>query len=205
MCHWDALRNPFVCSVSRPFARSRARGSKTPNKRPFIRGVFLLTGLSGDESGGAFAFPLFGRCLAQMWRSATQIVQLACPWEAEVAEELAVAAAPDFHPFLRSITAFSTRQPSDAKPLSTGLYRRELQCPRMDHLTSRKEFRLILSSVVRCTRANLDRPGITPFTPEEVFHWFQRITLEDVRAAFEGLKKMIVPPKPLALYSNCSS
>ena len=58
----------------------------------------------------------------------------------------------------------------------------------MDHLSSRKEFRAILSSVVQCTRSSLDTPGITPFTPEEVFHWFQQLTLEDVRAVFDGFK-----------------
>lgn len=59
----------------------------------------------------------------------------------------------------------------------------------MNALTSRKEFRTILSAVARCTRSNLDRPGVTPFTPEEVFRWFQQITIEDVRAVFDEWKE----------------
>ncbi len=59
----------------------------------------------------------------------------------------------------------------------------------MDNLSSRNEFRSILSSVVRCTRGNLDKPGISPFTPEEVFAWFQQITIEDVRAVFDGFEQ----------------
>jgi hypothetical protein len=55
----------------------------------------------------------------------------------------------------------------------------------VDNLVSRNEFRSMLASVVACTRAHLDQPGITPFTAEEVFRWFQQITLEDVRAVFD--------------------
>jgi hypothetical protein len=56
----------------------------------------------------------------------------------------------------------------------------------VNKLVSPNEFRSMLASVVSCTRAHLDHPGITPFTAEEVFRWFQQITLEDVRAVFDG-------------------
>lgn len=56
----------------------------------------------------------------------------------------------------------------------------------LDQLSSRDEFRSILSTVVHSTRENLDRPGITPFSPEEVFRWFQQITLQDVQAVFNA-------------------
>jgi hypothetical protein len=59
----------------------------------------------------------------------------------------------------------------------------------MSNLNSRNEFREILSSVIQCARGNLDKPGISPFTPEEVFAWFQQITIDDVRAVFEGLER----------------
>jgi len=54
----------------------------------------------------------------------------------------------------------------------------------MDRFTSRKEFRAVLSSVVHGTRSSLEEPRISPFTPEELFRWFQQITLEDVQAIF---------------------
>jgi hypothetical protein len=66
--------------------------------------------------------------------------------------------------------------------------RKSIEVPFMsdDKLVSRKEFRAILGRVISCTRGHLDQPGITPFTAEEVYRWFQQITLEDVRAVFGG-------------------
>jgi hypothetical protein len=60
-----------------------------------------------------------------------------------------------------------------------------------DKLVSRQEFRTILASVINCTREHLDQPGITPFTPEEVYRWVQQITLQDVRAVFEGWEQQL--------------
>jgi hypothetical protein len=50
----------------------------------------------------------------------------------------------------------------------------------MGPLVDRSEFRAVLKEVVKCVRANLDKPGLTPLTPEQVMFWFQNVNLEDL-------------------------
>jgi hypothetical protein len=50
----------------------------------------------------------------------------------------------------------------------------------MGPLVDRSEFRAVLKEVVKCMRANLDKPGITPLTPEQVMFWFQNVNLQDL-------------------------
>jgi hypothetical protein len=51
----------------------------------------------------------------------------------------------------------------------------------MGPLTDRSEFRAVLKAAVKCVRQNLDRPGLTPLTAEQIMFWFQNVTLEDVQ------------------------
>ncbi len=51
----------------------------------------------------------------------------------------------------------------------------------MGPLSDRTEFRAVLKEVVNCIRKNLDRPGLTPLTAEQIMFWFQNVTLEDVQ------------------------
>jgi hypothetical protein len=50
----------------------------------------------------------------------------------------------------------------------------------MSKFTSRVEFLVILSKVVSCLRASLDRPGVSPLTPEQIHFWLQQISIEDI-------------------------
>ncbi len=51
----------------------------------------------------------------------------------------------------------------------------------MGPLSDRTEFRAVLKEVVNCIRKNLDKPGLTPLTAEQIMFWFQNVTLEDVQ------------------------
>jgi hypothetical protein len=51
----------------------------------------------------------------------------------------------------------------------------------MGPLADRTEFRAVLKEVVNSIRKNLDRPGLTPLTAEQIVFWFQNVTLEDVQ------------------------
>ena len=57
----------------------------------------------------------------------------------------------------------------------------------MGPLTDRTEFRAVLKGVVKCIRQNLDRPGLTPLTAEQIMFWFQNVTLEDVEVTTREL------------------
>jgi hypothetical protein len=59
----------------------------------------------------------------------------------------------------------------------------------MAPLVDRTEFRKVLKQIVGCLRENLERPGLTPLTPEQIVFWLQNITLEDIQvvaAEFEA-------------------
>jgi hypothetical protein len=51
----------------------------------------------------------------------------------------------------------------------------------MAPLVDRTEFRKVVKQMVRCLHENLERPGITPLTPEQIVFWMQNITLEDIQ------------------------
>jgi hypothetical protein len=52
--------------------------------------------------------------------------------------------------------------------------------PGVSKLISRSEFRVVLRSVVRCLRGELNVPGLAPLSPEEILFWFHNITEEDI-------------------------
>ena len=51
----------------------------------------------------------------------------------------------------------------------------------MTKLTSRVEFRAILSQIVNCLNDSLPRP-LAPLTAEQMHFWLHEITLEDIHA-----------------------
>ena len=51
----------------------------------------------------------------------------------------------------------------------------------MGPLADRTEFRKVLKQMLGCLHENLDRPGLTPLTPEQIMFWMQNITLEDIQ------------------------
>jgi hypothetical protein len=57
----------------------------------------------------------------------------------------------------------------------------------MGPLVDRTEFRAVLKEVVNCVREHLDKPGITPLTPEQILLWFQNVTLADLQAVSRQL------------------
>lgn len=57
-----------------------------------------------------------------------------------------------------------------------------MSSPGVSKLISRTEFRAVLRSVVRCLRGELNVPGLAPLNAEEIYFWFQNITLEDIEA-----------------------
>jgi hypothetical protein len=57
----------------------------------------------------------------------------------------------------------------------------KLEREQMGPLVDRTEFRTVLKEVVKCVRQNLDAPGLSALTPEQLLSWFQNITLEDIR------------------------
>ena len=56
-------------------------------------------------------------------------------------------------------------------------------------LIRRDEFRRVLLKVVRCICSELDVPGVTPCTPEEIAFWMSQVTEEDIQAVWEEVKK----------------
>ena len=59
----------------------------------------------------------------------------------------------------------------------------------MGPLVDRTEFRAVLQEVVKCLRQNLDLPGLKPLAAEQLMHWFQNITLEDLQAVARELDR----------------
>lgn len=57
-----------------------------------------------------------------------------------------------------------------------------MSSPSVSKLISRSEFRVVLKSVVRCLKGELNVPGLAPLSAEEVLFWFRNITLEDIEA-----------------------
>ena len=57
----------------------------------------------------------------------------------------------------------------------------------MGPLVDRKEFRQVVKEIVKCLRGNLDRPGLSPLTPEQVMFWLQSITPEDLQVVMLAL------------------
>jgi hypothetical protein len=57
----------------------------------------------------------------------------------------------------------------------------------MAPLVDRTEFRAVLKEVVKCVRANLDAPGLTPLTAEQIMFWFQNVTIEDLRIVLQEI------------------
>jgi hypothetical protein len=51
----------------------------------------------------------------------------------------------------------------------------------MGPLVDRTEFRKVLKQMLKCLHENLDRPALTPLTPEQILFWVQNITLEDIQ------------------------
>jgi hypothetical protein len=51
----------------------------------------------------------------------------------------------------------------------------------MGHLVDRTEVRAVMKEAVKCVRQNLDAPGLTPLTPEQLTSWFQNVTPEDLQ------------------------
>ena len=65
----------------------------------------------------------------------------------------------------------------------------------MGPLVDRTEFRAVLKEVVQCIRANLDAPGLTPLTGEQIMLWFQSVTPEDLQVVLQELmptKRVVV-------------
>jgi hypothetical protein len=58
----------------------------------------------------------------------------------------------------------------------------------MAPLVDRAEFRVVLKEVVKCVRQNLDAPGLSALTPEQLISWFQNITLEDIRTVVREIE-----------------
>ncbi len=58
----------------------------------------------------------------------------------------------------------------------------------MGPMIDRKEFRQVVKEIVKCLRQNLDRPGLSPLTPEQVMFWFQNITLEDLQTVTQEIE-----------------
>lgn len=58
----------------------------------------------------------------------------------------------------------------------------------MAPLVDRTEFRAVLKEVVKCVRQNLDAPGLSALTPEQLISWFQNITLEDIRTVVREIE-----------------
>ncbi len=57
----------------------------------------------------------------------------------------------------------------------------------MASLVDRTEFRAVLKEVVKCIRAHLDAPGLTPLTAEQIMFWFQNVTIEDLRIVLQEI------------------
>lgn len=51
----------------------------------------------------------------------------------------------------------------------------------MAPLVDRTEFRKVVKEIVKCLHQNLDRPGVTPLTPEQILFWMQTVALEDIQ------------------------
>lgn len=55
--------------------------------------------------------------------------------------------------------------------------------------SSRNEFREVLRKVVETLRGELNFPGVSPFSPDELSHWFRQITTEDIQAVWTNSGK----------------
>ncbi len=57
----------------------------------------------------------------------------------------------------------------------------------MAPLVDRTEFRAVLKEVVKCIRTNLDAPGLTPLTGEQILFWFHSVTPEDLQVVLQEI------------------
>jgi hypothetical protein len=62
-----------------------------------------------------------------------------------------------------------------------------MSSPGVSKLISRTEFRVVLKSVVRCLRGELNVPGLAPLSAEEILFWFRNITQEDIEAVNQDI------------------
>ena len=62
-----------------------------------------------------------------------------------------------------------------------------MSSPGVSKLISRREFRVVLKSVVRSLRGELNAPGLTPLSAEEILFWFRNITQEDIEAVNQDI------------------
>lgn len=58
----------------------------------------------------------------------------------------------------------------------------------MGPLADRTEFRKVVKEVVKCLRTNLDRPDVSPLTPEQMMFWMQNVTLEDLQMVTQQIE-----------------
>ena len=63
---------------------------------------------------------------------------------------------------------------------------------------NRKEFRQVLRKVLETLRGELNLPGISPFNPDELAHWFRQITTEDIQAVWADSHKQRIPARKAA-------
>lgn len=59
---------------------------------------------------------------------------------------------------------------------------------RMGPLLDRTEFRKVVKEVVKCLHAHLDRPELSPLTPEQIMFWMQNVTLEDLQIVTDEIE-----------------
>ncbi len=57
----------------------------------------------------------------------------------------------------------------------------------MAPLVDRSEFRAVLKEVVKCIRSNLDSPGLTPLTAEQIMLWLESVTSEDIQIVLQAI------------------
>ncbi len=62
----------------------------------------------------------------------------------------------------------------------------------VSRLSNRNEFRQVLRKVVQTLQIELRFPGVSPFTPEELSHWFRQITTEDIKAVWDDASQQRV-------------
>ena len=57
----------------------------------------------------------------------------------------------------------------------------------MAPLVDRTEFRGVLKEIIKCLRQNLDKPGVSALTPEQIMFWMQNVTQEDIQVVSREL------------------
>ncbi|HSY11963.1 MAG TPA: hypothetical protein VK976_07215 [Verrucomicrobiae bacterium] len=58
----------------------------------------------------------------------------------------------------------------------------------MAPLVDRTEFRGVLKELIKCLRQNLDKPGITALSPEQIMFWLQTVTMDDIKVVIGELE-----------------